>query len=248
MMEMILKKRIKGGISMENILKIQKLDIEIRKLRRSVKTSKEQKMLNDCSQVMREGRIFVSQLEKDAQKLIEEFNQTNELYRNLLGKMDIQKKQKIDVSDLEHIDKIVEGTNIITADFAKLEQRVRNLKDKMERTLGDYNKAMQKLRATKNNLNKAKLAVAKLEETNAPKIDALKKQIKEIEPSCNAELLSKYKEMREDNIFPVFVGMEDNRCGGCRMELSLNFVEKLKQKGMLPCEECRRIILYKGNK
>ncbi len=233
---------------MENILKIQKLDAEIRKLKNSVKRSKEQKLLNDYSQIMREGKSFVSALEQDASKIINEFNSLNDSYRTLLGKIDLQKKQKIENSDLEHIDKIVSSANALTAELAKLEQKLRTIKDKMEKTLSDYNKAMVKLKATKENLNKCRQYVQKLEETNAPKIESLKKQIKELEPLSSQELLAKYKEMREDNIFPVFVGCEDNRCGGCRMELSLNFLERLKKSKMLPCEECHRIILYKEKK
>ena len=51
--------------------------------------------------------------------------------------------------------------------------------------------------------------------------------------------------MKEKGIFPVFVGIEDVFCGGCKVELSLNFIEKLKTSKMLACEHCGRIIMFK---
>ena len=57
------------------------------------------------------------------------------------------------------------------------------------------------------------------------------------------KLYEKYKSMRADKIFPVFVPLRNNCCGGCSMEQSLHFVQKLRQAGMLACENCGRIIL-----
>ena len=76
-----------------------------------------------------------------------------------------------------------------------------------------------------------------------PDIEKKEAEIKKLESSVDKAMYEKYKSLRNDNIFPVFVHLRSNRCGGCQMEQSLNFVQKLKQNGMLPCEECRRIIL-----
>ena len=41
------------------------------------------------------------------------------------------------------------------------------------------------------------------------------------------------------------LNLEDEFCGGCKVELSLNFIEKLKTNKMLSCEHCGRIIMFK---
>ena len=38
----------------------------------------------------------------------------------------------------------------------------------------------------------------------------------------------KYKTIQANGIFPVYVPLEGDFCGGCKVELSLNFIEKLK--------------------
>ena len=88
-----------------------------------------------------------------------------------------------------------------------------------------------------------KQAEAKKQEV-APKIAEIEKKIKELEPKVqDKEKYEKYNQMKEKGIFPVYVSLEENFCGGCKVELPLNFVEKLKEKTMLPCEHCGRIIM-----
>ena len=61
--------------------------------------------------------------------------------------------------------------------------------------------------------------------------------------SSDLRKYAKYKSMKENGIFPVFVALEGDFCGGCKVELPLNFIEKLKVAKMLPCEHCNRIIV-----
>ena len=78
----------------------------------------------------------------------------------------------------------------------------------------------------------------------APKIAAIQKQIAELESKVkDKDLYEKYKTMKANGIFPVYVPLENNFCGGCKVELSLNFIEKLKNQKMLTCEHCGRIIM-----
>ena len=91
---------------------------------------------------------------------------------------------------------------------------------------------------------KAQIEQKKLEV--APKIEEIEKKIKELELSIqDKDKYTKYLEMKGKGIFPVFVNLEDVFCGGCKVELSLNFIEKLKTHKMLNCEHCNRIIMMK---
>ena len=63
-----------------------------------------------------------------------------------------------------------------------------------------------------------------------------------LEKQIDANLLSKYKHLRQDKIFPVFVPLNSNACGGCSMALPAALMNKLKENGYLECEQCRRYI------
>ena len=68
----------------------------------------------------------------------------------------------------------------------------------------------------------------------------------EIQKTLDSSTLNRYKSLRQDNIFPVYVPLvNDCMCGGCRMELPSNNVERLKKEKTLECDSCRRIIYIK---
>ena len=228
---------------MKHILKIQELDRQIRKIKSGVDNSRESKLLVEFTNVMKEGRSFVNNIADVSNDIIKEFNEINKKYEMLTAKSEITAKFKPEKANIDNIGNIIDDANYLTSELAMLEQRMRELTEKGARLLNDYNTAMNKLKDTKAKCDALKDMIAKKTQSSAPEIADIETQIKKLESQADPVMYEKYKSMLGDNIFPVFVHLKSNRCGGCQMEQSLNFVQKLKQKGMLPCEECRRIIL-----
>lgn len=228
---------------MDKILKIQQLDAQIRKIKAGVDNSKENRLLAEFTKVMKEGRSFVNNIANISNEIIKEFNEINKKYELLTAKAEITAKLKPEVASVDNIGNIIDDANYLTSEFAMLEQRMRELTEKSSRLLNDYNTAMNKLKDTKSKCDALKDMIAKKTESASPEIVKLEAEIKSLEKEADPKLLEKYKSMLKDNIFPVFVHLKGNRCGGCQMEQSLSFIQKLKQHGMASCEECRRIIL-----
>ena len=219
------------------------MDRQIRKIKSGVDNSRESKLLVEFTNVMKEGRTFVNNIADVSDEIIKEYNDVNKKYEMLMAKSEITAKQKPEMTGVNNVGSLIEDANYLTSELAMLEQRMRELTDKGARLLNDYNTAMNKLKDTKAKCDALKDMIAKKNETALPEIAEIEAKIKQLEANVDVAMYEKYKSMRNDNIFPVFVHLRANRCGGCQMEQSLNFVQKLKQKGMLPCEECRRIIL-----
>jgi len=232
---------------MKTILKIQELEQQIKKIKSGVDNSRESKLLAEFTNVMREGRTFVNNIADVSNDIMNEFNEINKKYEMLTAKSEITAKQKPEMAGIGNIGNLIDDANYLTSELALLEQRMRELTDKSAKLLNDYNTAMAKLKDTKAKCDALKDMIAKKNETATPEIVSIEAQIKQLEPKADSAMYEKYKAMRGDNIFPVFVHLKSNRCGWCQMEQSLNFIQKLKQKGMLPCEECRRIILSDDN-
>lgn len=228
---------------MKNILKIQEIDRQIIKLKAGVKNCRESKLLEEFTKVMKEGRTFVNKIADVSNEIITEFNEINKKYELLSAKADITSKQKPEMVGLTNIGGLVDDANYLTSELALLEQRMRELTEKSARLLNDYNTAMNKLKDTKTKCDTLKEMLTKKKESLVPQVNELQNQIKALERDVDVTMYEKYKSMRNDNIFPVLVRLNGNRCGGCQMEQSLNFIQKLKQKGTLPCEECHRIII-----
>lgn len=232
---------------MNNILKIQELEGKIRKLNNGVENSRENKLLAEFTKVMKEGRDFVNNIAKISNDIIKEFDAISKKYEMLNAKAEITSKLKPEKAGIENVGNIIEDANYLTGEFVSLEQKMRELTERSARLLNDYNTAMNKLKDTKSKCDALKDMLAKKKESLSPEISKLEQQIKQLEPKADAKMYEKYKAMRADNIFPAFVYTMSNRCGGCQMELPLVFMQKLKQKGMLTCEECHRLILADNN-
>ena len=233
---------------MTTILEIQKLDAQKRKARASVNNSKENKLLIQFTNVMKEGRNFVNAIAKASGELVSEYNDLYRKYETYKGKAEITAKQKVEGSSLDNLATFIDATNSLASDCAIIEQKLRDVKDKSTKLLNDYNIAMNQLKNTKQKVDTLKDMVNKMQENLTPQLAEIDEKIKQLEPNVDPKIYAVYTKMRDDNIFPVFVRLNGNKCGGCQMELPLSFIDKLKLKGSLPCEECHRIILFEDTK
>ncbi|MBQ7797667.1 MAG: hypothetical protein IJ371_00905 [Clostridia bacterium] len=230
---------------MKNILKIQDLERQIRKLRNNSDNSHESVQYEKFKKSRRMIIDNLNTIDKNAAILANQFEQINKKYEQLNAKSEITAKQKPEKTGIANIGNLIDGANYLTSELAKLEQTTRELNDMSSRLLSDYNRAMQDLGEMTAMQKQFKQKIDESEAIVAPKIAELEAEIKKLEAGANKELYAKYKSMRADNIFPVYVHLRGNRCGSerCGMELSLSFIQKLKQEGMLHCENCSCIIL-----
>ncbi|MBO5910385.1 MAG: hypothetical protein J6Q15_02625 [Clostridia bacterium] len=228
---------------MKNILKIQDLERKLVALKLKTSLSKANTYYE---QIRKNRKVIVENLnniEHNAGVIAKQYDQINNRYEQLNAKSEIASKQNPDKAGISNITTVVEDANYLTSELAKLEQKLRELNDMTSRLLNEYNKAMQDLRDMTIKQNQMKQQIDADQATILPQLEEIEAEIKKLEAGADKELYNKYKTLRKDVKLPIFVHLKDNRCGACQMEQSLNFIQKLKQTGMLPCEECRRIIL-----
>ena len=137
---------------MTTILEIQKLDAQKRKAKAGVHSSKENKLLQQFTNVMKEGRTFVANIAAAAGEMIAEYNKILKKYEMSSGKAEITAKQKPENGDLESVNSIIDASNSLASDCAIMEQRMRELTEKSSKLLNDYNVAMNQLKNTKQKL------------------------------------------------------------------------------------------------
>lgn len=228
---------------MKNILKIQELERKISALKLKPELSK----VNAYYEQVRKNRKVIvenlNNIEQVAGKIASQYEQISNRFDQLNAKSEIVSKQKPDMVGISNIGALVEDANYLTSELAKLEQKMRELNDKSSRLLNEYNTAMADLREMTIKQNQAKQQMDADQATLLPQVEKIEAEIKKLEAGADKELYNKYKTLKKDIKLPIFIHLKNNRCGACQMEQSLNFIQRLKQAGMLPCEECRRIIL-----
>ncbi len=230
---------------MKNILKIQELEAKIKSLGQNSEKSAENQLYDRLKESRKVLLDSFNTIDKNAETLAKQFNQIAKKYEQLNAKSEITAKQKPEMMGVSNIGALVEDANYLTSELAKLEQKMRELNKNINDNLAQYNRAYAELKDVTIKMTSMKKTLDVQKANVLPKIQELEEEIKKLEPKADKELYAKYKSMRADKIFPVFVHLSGNRCGNnrCRLEQSLSFIENLKKSRMLPCENCRSIII-----
>lgn len=231
---------------MKTILEIQKLDRQIRLLMREVDRCPASINFKNYKKILQEGKLRFEQLESQANEIIKNYNSALNKLTKYRGESDIIKKRNVASINLENASALVGDANSLVGELSEENRKVEELVRRAEEVVRKSAELSNKLTEAKLKSGTIKAQIEQKKQEVAPKIAVLEKKIKELEPNVkDKEKYAKYNEMKEKGVFPVYVPLEDVFCGGCKVELSLNFIEKLKTSKMLSCEHCNRIIMLK---
>lgn len=229
-------------MNIEKLVEYQKKDFEIVKLERELENGENRQVITQMVSLIKDSQNKSLQLEKKA-------NELNLEYQNLLksishNKNSLESLTKKDLSKLssQELTAIENVVNTINTNLNVLEKKLINLAEAINLVLTQFDKAKKVYNEAKDKYNYHKEQYTKQQEVIQPKIDQIKKELAVIEKDIDPELLAKYKQKRQDKNFPIFVALKDRSCGGCQMEISYASTNRLKEKGFIECENCRRII------
>ena len=232
---------------MKTILEIQKLDRQIKALLREVDKCPASLEYKKYKQIMQEGRNRFAQLEAQANELIKTYQIELNKYNRCKGESDIVRKSNVDNINLDNISALISDSNSLLGEVSEENRKMEDVVRKAEEIVRKSADLSNKLTDAKKLANTIKAKIEAKKAEVAPKIAEIENKIFALEPSVkDVDNYSKYKEMKEKGIFPVYVNLEEDFCGGCKVELPLNFKEKLKVSKMLPCEHCGRIIMFEN--
>lgn len=230
---------------MNKILEYQKLDIELNKLKRSNLNSAERNNMTKLKSYIVETSNNGFKLETDAGAMLENYNKLKKQFDTNFDK--VQKLVKLDMNsiNIEDVDNILSTINSLSSELFMLERSINIIITKIKASLKEFE-------VTKNNIIKAKEKYKILKnkceqdiQAISPRIKEIEEKMKTLENEIDVNLLAKYKTIKGDKIFPVFVSFDNGHCSGCRVEIPTSKVNKLKQEGKIICEQCHRIIYNK---
>lgn len=230
---------------MNKIIEYQNLDLELNKIKKSNVNSVEKNNMNKLKGIIMEAHTKGMSLENDAKTLLDNYADLKKQYA--IDSDRIQKLINIDLStvELDDVDNILSTINSLSSELFLLERNINIMINKIKKSLHDFE-------VTKNNMIKArskytefKNSYEKSVKSLEPKIKELEDKMKALESEIDSATLNKYKTMKNDKIFPVYVSFDNGHCSGCRVEIPTAKANKLKSDGTIICEQCHRIIYLK---
>ena len=227
---------------MKEILEYQRLEIELNKLRKSSVDNQEKEVMNQMINYVRDAQGKSTKLENDAAKLVNDYANLKSNYNQTSDKVSKLLKKDVNKMSADEINTTFAEINKLSSDLFMLERKLnfiitnsKNLLKQFEVTRNNVKKARAKHKESKEKYES-------IQKSYEPKIAEVEKQLKALEGKIDKTILAKYRTLKNDNIFPVFVPLMGNACGGCRMNIATGKLANITKDGYITCEHCGRII------
>lgn len=228
----------------EQILAYQNLDAKVLKLKREYEKDPAKQNLTNAMAIAKDFQNKLVKLDSVASKTLADYEKNKKRYAQIFDTLETLNKQDTSKLGAEELSAQIDKLNSLSTELGSLERAISSLADSMSNILKNFDYYKQNIILSKQKYMENKQKLSQLEEKIMPQVTAIKKQMVEMEKDIDPKILAKYKSLRQDKIFPVFVPLNNNSCGGCSMSLAAASTSKLKDKGYLECEQCRRYIYF----
>jgi len=226
----------------EKLLEYQKLDGKLLSIKRELEHDVSRQTLNKVVSLVKESQNKLLELDDKAKVLNVDYEKSKNEYDKVF--IELESLSKIDSSKLseEELNANIEKANKLVSALSNLERTLSFQAENLSSIIKNFEVCRNNIVLYKQKYVESKNKVAGLENALKPKVEEIKKQMLDLEKGIDKDMLAKYRHLRQDRIFPVFVPLNQNSCGGCSMGIPSALMNKLKSTGYLECEQCRRYI------
>jgi len=229
---------------MKELMKYQQIDIELKKVEKKVNGSEVNKKLNSLKESAKKCQLRMLSINEEARKINEEINKITQV--KLKGIELVKKYTETNINNLNE-QTCLEVVNKIKPTMKNLDElisRLNSLENKIKALLEEFDNCKKQIIQSKKAFDENKGELDKLKKEIEPETSVIKERLLEQEKKVKPELITKYRGMKREGIFPVIVKLTDGKsCGYCRMMQSNFKLDDIKTKGYTECEQCHRIIV-----
>lgn len=230
---------------LQELLRYQETDKELRKIEQEIATSEERKKYVQAKKFIEAAMVKLEAQDHRAVELrqkrdelsarVEELNKHLAEYADMEGMMEddgavsFYKKKALALAD---------SLRAAKNDLAKLISDI-------ESATEEYKKMKSQTIAMQKQYKEYGEKVNELKQSRAGELKAIKTKLDGIAKNIPEELLSRYDAKRKERVFPVLVPLTQagTQTGCiCGVEFSLAQKEKLSRGELLECEHCRRLV------
>ncbi|HEY8418913.1 MAG TPA: hypothetical protein VIL03_00525 [Clostridia bacterium] len=230
-------------MNLEKILAYQEQDLALRSLELQIEKSKDYAIAEKAKENFIKLGNIAKQTEKVASDLYDRYKKLESYINGVTSKLEeLEKVLEMDLSD-KNLEKVEDQIKKLQSNLSALEKELIKLPKNIEETVKRNEDARKEGANMRHVFNEAKQKFDALKEELAPKIQEYKTKLAELAKGIDKEIFAKYQALRKDKVLPAIVKAVDGaNCGGCGMQLSAAAVTRLKEKGLIECESCRRVI------
>lgn len=231
---------------LEKILDYQKTEAELISLESELAKSSDREKASQIQQELKNQHAKLMTLEKTAEKVNANYKKAKAKYEEYTKKLETLQKE-LELADTDKVELYEKAYKDFFAVANSLEKEITNMYNEVQKISREYEEIIKKSKTDRERFDKFKASYAKLKAQKEPKIAELKEKLAVMRKSVDEKLMHKYSQKRDGHMFPVFVELVSNKCGGCRMEISASKLGSMKtnEYGVIECENCGRYIYSK---
>lgn len=227
----------------KSLLEYQTIDAQLREIEVSISKSDERKKAHAANNFLKGVNDSIAKLEQRAEDLVSKHAQALKTYEKLAE--EIKEYDGVADMDEDHLSYVKKKAQELTEEINGLTAHIDQITKEIEGVLKEFAQLKADTKKAKAQYAEFRPKYDALKESKRPEMDAIKKKLVALEKKIDAEILEKYKQRRQDKIFPVLnEASEISKHAYCRCgtELSLTAYNGLKGGNIVECESCHRLL------
>jgi len=240
---------------LELLYEYQQSDMKLEAFEKKLKNTATRKQLLKLQNYLKKQQAVLKDMEKKAmvdQNSLSEINAQHDNITSMLGQKhkDISEYEKVapEALDINVVKNLVHEYETTYENIIKQKRRAVTI----EKKAADTEKKLKEILSHVSKVQKDFALLKKKHEeelhAGAGELDKLKKAADAAAKKVEPELLKKYKRIKKNRPMPVAL-LSDGRCMGCNMDLPSSALAKIKKdKTVVECENCGRILYLKLTK
>ena len=231
---------------LDKILEYQSVEMELISLETEISKSKDRERAAEIQQNLKNQHAKLLALENSAKIVGDQYKRATEKYEEYLKKL-AALEEEVKNAEPEKAELYAKMYKDFAAVSSSLERDIQNIYASVQQISKDYEDIIRKSKTDREKFDRFKASYSKLKAEKEPRIAEIKAKLETLSKTIPSQLMTVYKQKREGRIFPVFVALAVNKCGGCRMEISASKLGQMKTNnlGVIECENCGRLIYQK---
>ena len=167
----------------------------------------------------------------------------------LLSQLEDEAKEYEGIEDMDEnqLSYVKKKAQALSEEISNLSSAIDGISKEIEGVLKEFAQLKSDIKKAKAQYSEYGPKYNELKASKEGEINQIKARLKKIEAGINADVLEKYKQRRNDKIFPVLneaKEMSKHAYCRCGTELSLTDYGNLKNGNIVECESCHRLLYF----
>ena len=193
------------------------------------KTEDMMKSIRDADEIA----VLVDRYKQTYKSILEEMNGLNEVFESF--------------EELKEIDRYEKKIAQYQKELLNIEHELTRLAKKMDDCIDVSKTSLEALKKLEEMIKIRKYEMQKLKTSIEERAKEFLLELKKLQGEIPQEIIAKYNAIRKNKKMPVLVPCSDDfkACHGCGMDISSDLSIKLKDKQIVECPNCGRLIYNK---